>query len=234
MKKLIFPFLVAFVLISCNGSSQSKLMSVEEFDKKLSATSGAQLVDVRTPEEYAERHLANAANLNFNADDFIEKIEKLDKAKPVFVYCLSGGRSHKAAALMTKKGFKEVYEMDGGILAWSDSKKPLTEATVKQEGMNIEDYLKQITSDKLVLVDFNAVWCGPCKLLKPILAKVEKKNTSKLEVVAIDVDQNPALANDMHIRNIPLLIMYKKGKEVWRSTGLVEEGTIQEQVDKNL
>ncbi|MFN8309198.1 MAG: thioredoxin domain-containing protein [Chitinophagales bacterium] len=235
MKRFLTTALL-LILAACNSltNGQSKSLNVNDFQKQLMATPNAQLIDVRTPEEYAERHLENASNINFNADDFIDKIEKLDKSRPVFVYCLSGGRSQKAAALISKKGFHEVYEMNGGILAWSDAKKPLIESNqTKSTGLTMDSYLKNVTKDKLVLVDFKAVWCGPCKMLKPIVEKTEKANAAKLELLTIDVDENPELANEMHIRSIPLLILYKQGKEVWRSLGVVDQPTIQEQIDKN-
>ncbi len=238
LRKILNSLFLVVVLSSCNsmGSGQNaKPVSAEEFQKKIEA-GGVQLIDVRTPEEYAERHLKDAVNMNFNADDFISKIEKLDKTKPVLVYCLSGGRSSKACALLTQKGYTNVTDLEGGILAWTAAGKAIespNKAEGAKQGLSMDDYLAKVKSDKLVLVDFNAVWCGPCKKLKPILEKAEKKNKDQLEVLPIDVDQNPALSDAMHIKGIPLLIMYKAGKEVWRQTGLVELSDIEEQVKLN-
>jgi rhodanese-related sulfurtransferase len=85
----------------------------------------SQIVDVRTAEEFAGGHIANAVNMDVTSDDFDSKIQSLDTEKPVMVYCKSGGRSAKAASILKEKGFKNVYDLDGGILGWEDAKKPI-------------------------------------------------------------------------------------------------------------
>ncbi|NQY06297.1 MAG: rhodanese-like domain-containing protein [Flavobacteriaceae bacterium] len=77
-----------------------------------------QLIDVRTPEEFESGYVKNAVNMNFYDDDFSENLDKLDKTKPVCVYCKKGGRSAKAAKQLHEKGFEEVYDLDGGITNW--------------------------------------------------------------------------------------------------------------------
>ena len=96
-----------------------------------------------------------------------------------------------------------------------------------KSGMSFDDYLSHTkNAGKLVLVDFSAVWCGPCKTLKPLVAKAIKKYSDKVELFEVDVDKNPVVSNTMNIKGIPLLILYNNGKEVWRSMGLIEEGVI--------
>jgi rhodanese-related sulfurtransferase len=105
----------------------TKNVEVEEFDKKLKETPGAQLIDVRTPEEYMDGHIAKAVNLNFYDDLFAQNLERLDKSSPVFVYCKSGGRSSNAMNLMKEKGFSEVYNLQGGITAWGKASKNIVQ-----------------------------------------------------------------------------------------------------------
>lgn len=112
-------------MASCQSSNSGntadatvQTVNVTDFATKLKASTGAQIVDVRTPQEFAEGHLQNALNVNFNANDFAEQIAKLDKTKAVYVYCRSGGRSGSAVRQMQEMGFKEIYNMDGGILSW--------------------------------------------------------------------------------------------------------------------
>lgn len=82
-----------------------------------------QLVDVRTPREFKSGHLGQAINIDFfRTGTFRLEIEKLDKAKPIYLYCRSGQRSQKAAKKLLKWGFSEVYDLEGGILNWMKSK----------------------------------------------------------------------------------------------------------------
>lgn len=92
----------------------SEVLAPNDFLAKLKASEGGQLIDVRTPEEVAAGALEGANNINFNDADFKEKMSKLDKSKPVFVYCKAGGRSGQAAAACKEMGFKEIYDMQGG------------------------------------------------------------------------------------------------------------------------
>ncbi len=83
-----------------------------------------------------------------------------------------------------------------------------------------------------MLVDFSAVWCGPCKIVKPTVHKIEKENAKLVELFEVDVDKNPLVSKTMNITGIPLLILYKSGKEVWRNMGVTDEATILEQIKK--
>ena len=82
--------------------------------------------------------------------------------------------------------------------------------------INSNDFKKEVLDEKLVLVDFNATWCGPCKMLKPILEEIG----NDYKVVSIDVDNNMDLAKEFGIISIPCLIVFKDGKEIKRSVGL--------------
>lgn len=101
-----------------DGDAIAKDVDVEEFATLIEGGEGV-LLDVRTPEEYAEGHIEDALNIDFWGDDFEAQIQELDKATPVYVYCKSGGRSGQAMDLMAELGFSEVYNLDGGYKAWS-------------------------------------------------------------------------------------------------------------------
>lgn len=222
------------MLFACSSSGQKvNNLSPQEFEKQIAAAN-TQLIDVRTPEEFAQSHIKGAVNININGSNFESELQKFNKQKPIYFYCLSGGRSTKAAQLASKNGFTTAYNLEGGILSWRNAGKPVvsTSSAPSSNGLSPQEYLQKINKPKLVLVDFNAVWCGPCKVLKPRVKSVVKQKSDVVELLDIDVDKNADVANYMNVSSIPLLILYKQGKEVWRKLGLAEESEIAQAIEK--
>jgi len=78
-----------------------------------------------------------------------------------------------------------------------------------------------IASHPLVLVDFSADWCGPCKMLAPILKDVKSEVGELVKILKIDVDKNPSLAHNFQVMGVPTMVLFKDGKQVWRQSGVV-------------
>jgi rhodanese-related sulfurtransferase len=131
--QIIAYFLIFSILIGCkentsnenqNSDTIAKDLNVKEFEELIVKKQDLQLVDVRTIEEFTESHLVKATNMDFNKENFRDMLSTLDKSKPIAVYCRVGGRSGKAKKILVELGFKEIYNMDGGILAWQNQGLP--------------------------------------------------------------------------------------------------------------
>ena len=129
MKFKIGMVCMVFILATSCVKSQTEgvtLVDVLTFEQKMKEK-GVQLVDVRTPTEFASGHLENAININVNEANFKTKMEALDKSKPILVYCKSGGRSGRACGQLKEMGFTIITDLDGGITDWKAKGKPVVE-----------------------------------------------------------------------------------------------------------
>ena len=126
--RLIAALVAAIMLLAaCGGDTAVFEMTAAGDAQELLAEQppGLVVLDVRTPDEFAEGHIADATNIDFYEPDFAASLDALDKEKPYFVYCRSGNRSESAVAIMEDLGFNEVYELDGGIISWVEAGNPV-------------------------------------------------------------------------------------------------------------
>ena len=234
MTKNILILLMAIFLSSCsNGqenTTKSKL-SATEFAKQIASAKDIQLIDVRTPGEFEKGYIANAININIGDADFDKRIAKLDRSKPTYVYCLSGGRSDGAATKMRKAGFENVIEMPGGMMEWRANDLPETKGiTATTTGMTMAQYEALLNTDKLVLIDFYADWCAPCKKMEPYLGRMAKEMTDKVLVVRIDADANTELCKALNVAGLPVLKLYRNKQIVWEKNGFTDEQEVMKQL----
>jgi thioredoxin 1 len=92
----------------------------------------------------------------------------------------------------------------------------------------MEKFSEVIRSEKPVLVDFFATWCGPCKMMTPILHEVKTAMGDKVTIIKIDIDKNPEVASQFEVQSVPTLILFKKGTVQWRQSGVVPAKELQQ------
>ena len=121
MKKVIALFASVLLLAGCSSSASGvSNMNVSEFSKKI-GEAGVVTLDVRTPGEFMTGHIQGAQNIDFESGSFATQIETLDKNGTYAVYCRSGNRSGQAVAIMHDAGFHNVYNLNGGVIDWTNS-----------------------------------------------------------------------------------------------------------------
>jgi rhodanese-related sulfurtransferase len=122
--KILFSLIFLFTLFFGKAQTATNIKTVEvtAFAKEIKTTKKPQILDVRTPEEFAAGHIDNATNVDWQGENFVKSAEKFNKNKPVYVYCKSGRRSMKASEKLEELGFKKIYNLDGGFLKWNAEK----------------------------------------------------------------------------------------------------------------
>lgn len=232
IKIRIFTLLLTILIVSSTNAQNSSQLNASEYAARIKQLPTAPVVDVRTPNEFAQGHLPNAQNINWNSNDFQQQLSKFDKTKPIFVYCLSGGRSSAAASTMLNMGFKEVYNLAGGIMKWRAAGLPETTTAESSapKGMTVAQYDALLRGTKLVLIDFYADWCAPCQKMKPYLEEISNEMKENVKVVRIDADANKSLLGLLKVDALPSLILYKNGKQVWKHTGLISKEELVKQL----
>ncbi len=228
--RMIIITIIAFAMTSCKGQPAKNIETIDAvaFSKAIQATKNAQILDVRTPEEFVTNHIENALNINWLSSDFASNTINLDKTKPIFIYCKIGGRSQQAAEKLLQLGFTKIIQLEGGFLKWEAA--GLSKPTSERVGITQKDFNDLLKSDKQVLIDFYAEWCAPCKKMTPYLLKMEKEMADQLVVVRLDADKNKSLLLEMKISELPTLLLYENKQIKWKHSGYISEADLKKQL----
>jgi rhodanese-related sulfurtransferase len=220
MHKLFRAALLVLALLLAQTSGFAQAVDIDVFEEGIQQPN-IQIFDVRTAAEFQTGHLHDALQADFTKkEEFNERIKYLNKEKPVYVYCLSGGRSAAAATWMRENGFKGVVEMKGGINAWKKAGKVLDGATAGPQ-MTMNAFDQAIKAGKLVLVDVGAEWCPPCRKMEPVLQQFLESH-KEVQLVKVDGGNDMDVMKAINATTLPTFIFYKNGKEIWRKTGIVD------------
>lgn len=226
--KHLYFIVISFIAFSCNSQTAVQTIDVTSYSKKIKETPNAQILDVRTPEEYTSGHIENSDNVNWLSESFVARTDKYDKTKPVFVYCKSGGRSIKASNKLAELGFTTVYNLDGGMLKWEAA--GLAKPDTKIIGVCPQEYAELLNSDKKVLVNFYAPWCAPCKKMEPYILKMQKDMADKVVVIRLNVDENKTIMQELKISELPTLVLYENKVIKWQQSGFVSEEDLKKEL----
>ena len=180
MKGIILFALQASLLISCTAQQGGHELDPNSFEKGI-AGENIQLLDVRTAGEFKSGYIKKSLQADWNdKKQFTDRVQYIDKNKPVYVYCLSGARSASAADWLRKQGYQQVYQLKGGMISWKANNKPV-EGAIAAKQMTAAEYQSYINSSATVLVDFGAEWCPPCKKMEPVLQRAPKRTWGELQ-----------------------------------------------------
>jgi len=240
MKSLftVITFVVTSIVFSssCNSSNgvgDNFQLNAQEFSEKITSTPDAVILDVRTPGEFSQGHIQNAINISWNDPTFDGKINNIAKNAPIFIYCLSGSRSMSAANFMRKNGYDKVYELMGGMMKWSMANLPLTteSGVSKSAAMSLSDFKNLLKGDKIILVDFYADWCLPCKKMEPFLNEISNENKEIISLIRINADEQSELCKSLKIDALPYLQLYKNEELLWEKVGFIDKMGIEKEIN---
>lgn len=228
-----FIVLMSFLLTA--SLTKAQVVSVDTFATLLKQSPQPQLIDVRTPGEFAEGHLPGARNINSQREDFTQALTALDKSKPVFVYCLSGGRSKVATQTLRKLGFKDVHELKGGYLKWSSRMMPV-EGVMRSVGRaqwTTVRFDSLLRAQPFVVVDVYAPWCAPCKKMAPVIDKLSAEMAGQTALIKLNADTEKLVLKSYQVDELPTLLVFRNGKLVDRQIGYRDETALRTLLSQN-
>lgn len=230
MNKFFLLILLSTVLVGLYGQRlmYSNLTSIE-FSQRI-AEGNSTLLDVRTRSEFANGHIANAGQLNYYALDFRKKLLLLPKNQPVYIYCNTGWRSKRAAEVLAKHGYDQVYNLEKGIMDWDLQNLPVVREpdarADEKDKMEPDEFQALIDSDQPVLFDFYAPWCAPCRKMMPLLDSLQLEYRHKVRIVKINADASKKLVKKLRIGSVPYFVYYKSGQKLFEHYGILDRKAI--------
>ena len=223
-RALLFLIIIFFISCSNKNTLVYEKTDILSLDKILNDTDII-ILDVRTSEEINAGYIPNSTFIDYYDKNFENKINLIDSSKKIYTLCKSGGRSVKAAEILSKNGFRNVYNLEGGFMRWKANKMPYDINLVNNDSSNT-DQISEISLDSLIenntntLIYISTKWCSPCKKMEPIIDKLVDNNSS-LKVIKIDLDANTYAQERFDVKSLPALVLYENNSVVWRKNGII-------------
>ncbi len=228
--------LTLFSIFSKAQSPYIKQLDPSEFKEMVKGEKGS-LLDVRTSSEFANGHIKDAGQLNYYASDFKKRLLMLPKNQPVYLYCNTGYRSQKAAEIMAQNGYKQIYNLEHGIMAWNLNSLPVVvEPDAKpdtENKMEPDEFFAFVNTHSLTFVDYYAPWCGPCRQMMPIIDLLQAEYKNKVNIIKVNADASSKLVKEQKISGVPYFVLYKNGEVVFTHSGLLTREKIVEILESN-
>lgn len=228
----LFTYVIVVIIQSCAQQPAGSQLDAKQFAALMEKTPDKWIIDVRTKKEFESGHIASAINMDYYADDFQKQLTSLPKDKPLLIYCLSGSRSNSAVEKLHGMGYTNVYHLAGGIQSWKLANLPIEGESKKPDTFTENDYQQLITANRLLMIDYYAPWCLPCRKMKPYIEKLAKEFEGRVKVVQINTDEAKQLSAKLNINPIPVITFIADGRELTRLTGLQSEETLREELKK--
>jgi thioredoxin 1 len=239
MIKKMFILAVSAAMFSSVSAQTADFKQVNpaQFEQLIKKPGGV-LLDVRTQNEFKNGHIANSGQINYYALDFRKRLLMLPKDEPIYLYCNTGWRSEKAARILVENGYKNVFNLELGIMDWELQNLPVAVAPDAkpdtENKMEYEELVRFIDSGKPVFVDFYAPWCGPCRTMMPMIDELKTKYQGKINIVKVNVDASKKLVKEMKIQGVPFLALYNNGKPVYTKNGLTSRDELEKALNSIL
>ena len=237
MKYILFTILLSLVSLTIHSQSAGfQQVSSVTFNQLIHKDNGV-LLDVRTWSEFSNGHLQDAGYLNYYALDFKKKLLLLPKDQPIYLYCNTGYRSEKATEYLVKNGYKNVCNLEHGIMEWElkdlpEGKEPGARPDIVNK-MDVDTYTELFSADELVFFDFYAPWCGPCRMMEPVLEELAEEYDN-IKITKLNIDQNQETPLKYGVMNIPTLLFFKAGQEVDRIIGVYPKRQLKKKIEEHL
>ncbi|MAJ13132.1 MAG: hypothetical protein CMD09_03910 [Flavobacteriales bacterium] len=225
----MYRLLLFFILILSISCGDKNTLIYEKIDilslNKILNDKDIIVLDVRTSEEINAGYIPNSTFIDYYDNNFENKINLIDRSKKIYILCKSGGRSVKAVEILSKKGFRNVYNLEGGFMRWKANKMPYDINLVNNDSSN-SVLISEISLDSLIknnsntLIYISTKWCFPCKKMEPTIDKLIADNSS-LKVIKIDLDANIYAQERFDIKSLPALVLYENNSVVWRKNGII-------------